>query len=89
MPNKADTTRLRSRTQNLCSLASIFVACEQAFGRAGCRGEGKASLSSLFFPKQRACSQARIFVLILKLIVQIASIFTLRYFSKFIAQSIS
>ena len=44
-----------------------YVACEQAFGRAGWE-EGKAkralsppfpSLSSLFFPKQRACSQAR------------------------------
>ena len=43
------------------SLYLARVACEQAFSRAGW-GEGKAPfppLSSLFFPKQRACSQAK------------------------------
>ena len=55
--------RLDHVTQN----ALAALACEQAFGRAGC-GEGKAkrlfppppftSLSWLFFLKQRACSQA-------------------------------
>ena len=49
----------------------VFLACEQAFSRAAW-GEGKAkrpvdrppfpSLSSLFFPKQRACSQANVFL---------------------------
>ena len=48
------------------SRTEFELACEQAFGRAGNWGEGKAerALSSLpflaiFFPKQRACSQAK------------------------------
>ena len=35
-----------------------FVACEQAFSRAERKSPPFLSLSSLFFPKQRACSQA-------------------------------
>ena len=38
------------------------IGCEQAFGRAGNWGEGKAPLSlpfpRYFFPKQRASSEA-------------------------------
>ena len=40
-------------------MSCYLVACEQAFDRAGW-GEGKASFPflAIFFPKQRACSQA-------------------------------
>ena len=43
--------------QEPATQTSSSLACEQAFSRAGW-GEEKPSLSSLFFPKQRACSQA-------------------------------
>ena len=48
------------------SRTEFELACEQAFGRAGELGRGKSEKGSLlppfsryFFPKERACSQAK------------------------------